>query len=129
MERNNHVVQLLRQHVHPILRVTQDHEETVRWLRENRLLNSTIVCCQLNCQLIQDNTRLDGQEFRCVNPLCRRRICIRFGSLWGNFRRIPLVILVRLAFYYYIEEVSAARAARRLAQAGFNITARSVQRV
>ena len=32
-------------------------------------------------------------------------------------------------FYYNVEEVSAARTAQRLAQAGYEITARSVRRV
>ena len=129
MERNLQAVHVLRQDINVILRVTQDHYQTLQWLRENHLLRSSFTCCQLQCNIIKDKTRLDGEEFRCVNRLCRRKFSIRFGTLWENFRRIPLVVLVRLAFYYYIEGISASRASRFLNNAGFRITARSVRRI
>jgi len=82
----------------------------------------------MECALLQDQSRLDGEEFRCVSPLCRRRFSIRTGTVWNNFRRIPLV-LVRLVLYYYTEEISASRAARILNRAGLQLTGRSVRRV
>jgi len=129
MERNNQIAQILRQDMNPILVVTQDHFQTLQWLRNNNILRPTYYCCRIQCHIVEDNTRLDGQEFRCVNRACRRRYSIRIHTLWNNFRRIPLVLLVRLIFYYFVGEFSAARAARLLNDAGLQITARSVRRL
>ena len=129
MERNIQAALFLRQDMNQILHVTQDHYQTLQWLRENQLLRPSFTCCQLRCNIIADRTRLDGEEFRCVNRGCRRRFSIRVGTVWENFRRVPLVVLVRLVFYYYIEEISASKAARFLQRTGFILSSRAVRRI
>jgi len=86
MQRNLQIVDLFRQHPDFILTLTTDHLQTLNWLREGNLLERTVFCCGLECHIVRDNRRLDGEEFRCQNPNCRRRFNIRRHSIWRRFR-------------------------------------------
>jgi len=129
MERNQNVARLLLLNHDPVLAITHSHQETLQWLRNNHLLPSSLTCCQIQCIIFQDNSRLDGQEFRCPNPRCRRRFNIRTGTIWNEFRRIPLVVLVRLVFYHYVHQISASKAAGRFNRAGIQISSRTTRRI
>lgn len=129
MERNVQAVEFLRRDIEPIIALTGDHVQTIEWMRNNGLLLPNIRCCQMDCIQRNDKTRLDGCEFRCANPDCRRRYSIRSHTLWNNFRRVPLCVLVRLVFHDFVHQISAARATRRLVRAGINISSRTVRRI
>jgi len=47
---------------------------------------------------------------------------IRTDTIWKHFRRISLVVLVRLVFYYYKEKIAAKGATRLLSQIGIQIS-------
>jgi len=129
MERNRQIAGIFRQHPDFIVALTTDHLETLNWLRENNLLARSHVCCRLPCVIAMDNQRLDGEEFRCQNRNCRRRFRIRIGSIWDAFRRIPLIVLVRIVFLYFGQNISAKRASRLLNVHGEIINKRTVQKV
>ena len=131
MERNLQVEELLRQNPDFILALTQSHERTLEWLRHHNLLPSQLIgtCCNLQCNLVHDNQRLDGQEFRCPTRSCRKRYSIRTGTIWSPFRRTPLIVLVRIIFYFFTEQLSPRKAARRLNAAGYLIRLRTIQRM
>jgi len=76
-------------------------------------------CCGIECSIVRCNQRLDGQ-FRCT--YCRRKYSIRSGSFFDSFRRVPLVILTRLVFYYFAQGIGARRATRNIVRLGIRIS-------
>jgi len=129
MERNLQAVNAFRDNPEAILALTQSHEQTVAWLRENNIIRGSFHCCGNECVIVQDRTRLDGEEFRCVFRSCRTRLSIREGTFLASFRRIPIVVLTRIVFFYFVQGTSANRVTRRLVRDGIQISRRTTARI
>ena len=58
MQRNFQIANILRGHPQKILQLTQDHLQTVEWLRDSQLLPTTFSCCDAECWINADNSGL-----------------------------------------------------------------------
>jgi len=118
MDRTELITNLLREHTNLILTITTNHFETLAWLRENQLLPSIHRCCnQANLPMV-NNGRIDGQYFRC--SVCSSQYNVRIGTIWERLRRIPLVLLTRLAFYYFVNRINARETTKQIKEMGIN---------
>ena len=127
MEGTNRVVALFQRDVDFFLNLTTDHNRTLAWLRDQRLLPTQRVCCGQNCIQGVNNRSIDGLMFRCTQ--CRAKYSIREGTRWGKFRRIPLIVLTRLIFYYFPNQFSARRAHTALRGVHIDISYATVKRI
>ena len=127
MDGTNRAALLFQQDANFFLQLTTNHQRTVTWLREQRLLPSERVCCGDNCVLGVNARSIDGQMFRCSH--CGAKYNIREGTRWERFRRIPLIVLTRLIFYFFANEYSARRAHTALRTIHIGLSYATVKRV
>jgi len=96
-------------------------------MRNQGLRPAQQVCCGENCLIYQNQRSIDGQIFSCRT--CRRKYSVRTDTLWEDFRRTPLILLVRLVFSYFAEGIEAKRARRRFSNAGLYIGYSTMKRI
>jgi len=127
MENTRNIENRFQAQVNFFLNLTTSHQATLQWLRENELLPSRRTCCNELSTICRNSNSIDGEMFRCTR--CGSKENIREGTRWQAFRRVPLVLLVRLIFYYYANEYSARRAFDDFAAAQVEISYATVKRV
>ena len=72
-------------------------------------------------KLNKDRQRLDQYIYRC--RLCKSKKSIRFGTFFEQFPKIPLQVLVRIIFHYYLEGYNASKTTDEIIKnAGFYIS-------
>ena len=127
MQNTRRIQTLFQRNIEFIINLTTNHQATLNWMREQELLPNIRRCCGGTCGIYRNTRSIDGEMFRCGT--CRRKYNIRGGTLWEDFRRIPLVLLVRLVFHHFVNGNSAKRAHVSLAEAGLHIGYVTLKRV
>ncbi len=90
--------------------ITTDLANTTLWLREHNLLKTQLQCndCKLPSRFYTRNTSIDLEQFRCLT--CYKTVNIRNDTIFMNQKRFPLIVYVRIIFYYFIQGMNASKA-------------------
>lgn len=94
-----------------ILEITTESGLTLEWLLKNKLHHGDQIPCENSnwngyMDMATDNSRID--KWRYSWDTCEWKWTSRIGSFFKQFCRTPLVMIVRVVFYYYIEMKNAS---------------------
>ena len=81
--------------------IVSSPDNTIRYLRENNLLESHKLCeqCQVYMVQIRKNSLSDTYIWQCPNRQCRNRASIRQNSFF-TFSKLRLAIIVSAIYYF-----------------------------